>query len=88
MLSAMSALPQSLKEDVLVAQNPAPQIISTVSISVGSNKPMATATIGQPSVVPGHGTTSMDKHALANVCVVVEVFPPNAGGGSFWWIFG
>ena len=30
----------------------------------------------------------MDKHALANVCVVVEVFSPNAGVGAFGGFLG
>lgn len=88
MLSAMSALPQSLKENALVAQNPAPQIASTVSINVGSGKPMATAAIGQPSVVPGQGMTSNGQACACECLCGSGSFPPNAGVGAFGGFLG
>jgi len=30
----------------------------------------------------------MDKHVFANVCVVVEIFPPNVGVGAFGGFLG
>lgn len=88
MLSAMSALPQSLNENALVAQNPAPQIATTISINIGGSNPSATASIGKPSVVPGQGTTGNGQACACECLCGSGSFPPNAGVGAFGGFLG
>lgn len=93
MASAMSALPAALKEDALVAQNPAPQVMSTVSVNIGGANnaaatPGAPATGGQPSVVAGQGTTGSGQACSCECLCGSGSFPASAGVGAFGGFLG
>jgi hypothetical protein len=92
-MAAMSALPAGLKNDALVAQNPAPQLMSTVSINIGNGNaaaatPGASAAGTQPSVVAGTGTTGSGQACSCECLCGSGSFPPNAGIGAFGGFLG